>query len=531
PESPPPKKEDSTPPPKTEPPQTDNPPPAPKDDAPPPYTPPTTTSATIPSTFGANQLIGSSTISSLVSQPKPISTFMSRYPLLSILMPTLFLPVGFLLIHDHVLQDNVAHSLKPYFLKRSHANNHETTDTQGQTRTFHFFLFVALKRRGLSWHNSDSLNCPVFLFLFCDEPAGCRIRKLQETCVSFMFDLLVLSLTILPEEIFFTELFLDIAVCYHSFWADPLFPFDAILLSPSFCSTCSRDFSAQGSIPIPFFFSRFAWPCYYHCPRSFGFWSRCADQNSYTFWDDYLGNSYPKYGNCCGLGEYSPASSLLPYVKRENMMLGNPVLHTQIVSKQSPFIEMRPLLNVMKPTYVVYVFYDLCANVPSLRIFSSSKKEKKKGKNLLPIYIPAWMLALRACSPSISETEATFVFEFYHLGLQALLLLLPIHQTNCLQFTANQVQMILKPAELVLLSFYVLFLMVALSFACMAFWRLNIHYFSPDLDQAYADAFTELPGNRNYELLEAWESKNFEDHQLVEDLIMCSASSLILAHS
>lgn len=58
--------------------------------------------------------------------------------------------------------------------------------------------------------------------------------------------------------------------------------------------------------------------------------------------------------------------------------------------------------------------------------------------------------------------------------------------------------MILKPAELVLLSFYVLFLMVALSFACMAFWRLNIHYFSPDLDQAYADAFTELPGNRNY---------------------------------
>lgn len=150
-----------------------------------------------------------------------------------------------------------------------------------------------------------------------------------------------------------------------------------------------------GSIPIPFFFSRFAWPCYYHCPRSFGFWSRCADQNSYTFWDDYLGNSYPKYGNCCGLGEYSPASSLLPYVKRENMvlyfslevwfpyfnlylscsslhkswhwkMLGNPVLHTQIVSKQSPFIEMRPLLNVMKPTYVVYVFYDLCANVPSL---------------------------------------------------------------------------------------------------------------------------------------------------------------------
>jgi len=43
----------------------------------------------------------------------------SRYPLLSILMPTSSLPVGFLLIHDHVLEDNVAHSIKPDLLKRS----------------------------------------------------------------------------------------------------------------------------------------------------------------------------------------------------------------------------------------------------------------------------------------------------------------------------------------------------------------------------------------------------------------------------
>jgi len=70
-----PKKQVSTPPPKTEPPQQENPPPAPEDNAPPPYTPTTTTtSTTIPNTFGANQLSGSSIVSPLVSQPKPISS-------------------------------------------------------------------------------------------------------------------------------------------------------------------------------------------------------------------------------------------------------------------------------------------------------------------------------------------------------------------------------------------------------------------------------------------------------------------------
>ncbi|OAV89415.1 hypothetical protein PTTG_09653 [Puccinia triticina 1-1 BBBD Race 1] len=56
-----------------------------------------------------------------------------------------------------------------------------------------------------------------------------------------------------------------------------------------------------------------------------------------------------------------------------------------------------------------------------------------------------------------------------------------------------------KPAELVLLSFYVFFLVVALSFAFLACWRINTYSFSADLAQNYPVSFDELPEYRiNY---------------------------------
>ncbi|EFP76038.2 hypothetical protein PGT21_001273 [Puccinia graminis f. sp. tritici] len=50
-----------------------------------------------------------------------------------------------------------------------------------------------------------------------------------------------------------------------------------------------------------------------------------------------------------------------------------------------------------------------------------------------------------------------------------------------------------KPAELVLLSFYVLFLIIALSFAFLACWRINTYSFPSCLARNYAVSFTDLP--------------------------------------
>ncbi|KAI9622048.1 hypothetical protein H4Q26_015486 [Puccinia striiformis f. sp. tritici PST-130] len=58
--------------------------------------------------------------------------------------------------------------------------------------------------------------------------------------------------------------------------------------------------------------------------------------------------------------------------------------------------------------------------------------------------------------------------------------------------------MTIKPAELVLLSFYVLFLVVALSLTFLACWRIGTYSYSPELGENYACAFTESPRRRDH---------------------------------
>jgi hypothetical protein len=90
-------------------------------------------------------------------------------------------------------------------------------------------------------------------------------------------------------------------------------------------------------------------------------------------------------------------------------------------------------------------------------------------------------------------------FRLHFLVSIACLPLNPARKKDQFAFVVDQVQMILKPAELVLLSFYLLFLVVALSFALLAFCRINIYSTSPDSNQNYGGAFTEfIPGHRNY---------------------------------
>ncbi|KAH9453861.1 hypothetical protein Pst134EB_013963 [Puccinia striiformis f. sp. tritici] len=58
--------------------------------------------------------------------------------------------------------------------------------------------------------------------------------------------------------------------------------------------------------------------------------------------------------------------------------------------------------------------------------------------------------------------------------------------------------MTIKPAELVLLSFYVSFLVVALSLTFLACWRIGTYSYSPELGENYACAFTESPRRRDH---------------------------------